>query len=166
MQDHDYIVLDGGSAGWALLARLVEAGTSVLRLKGLGANHPYTHIPARFNLGRGSSRKWMYKTEAESCLNRSEVCIPQSHSLGCGGSANGMIYIGGTELYQTNTNTNNSQHASLMKRYLRVVCRPPIIESHDLRACSAPAVQRIESDRYPKRLAGASSKQVFHCGTE
>lgn len=96
MQKYDYIVVGGGSAGCALVARLVEAGKSVLLLEaGPADNHPYIHIPATFIRVHGSRRTWMYKTEAEPRLNGREVYIPQGRTLGGGSSVNAMIYIRG-----------------------------------------------------------------------
>ncbi|WP_437880436.1 GMC family oxidoreductase [Pseudomonas sp. LRF_L74] len=96
MHNHDYIVVGGGSAGCALVARLVEAGKRVLLLEaGPADNHPYIHIPATFIRVHGSERTWMYKTEAEPHLNGRQVYIPQGRTLGGGSSVNAMIYIRG-----------------------------------------------------------------------
>jgi choline dehydrogenase-like flavoprotein len=99
MQEYDYIVAGGGSAGCVLASRLSEdPGTRVLLVEsGQRDSDKYIHIPATFFkvLEKGRDALF-YASEPEKGLNGRPSIVPQGHVLGGGSSVNAMVYIRGS----------------------------------------------------------------------
>lgn len=99
MQDYDYIVAGGGSAGCVVAARLSEdASNRVLLIEsGQRDSDKYIHIPATFFkvLEKGRDAVF-YASEPEKGLNGRPSIVPQGHVIGGGSSVNAMVYIRGS----------------------------------------------------------------------
>jgi choline dehydrogenase-like flavoprotein len=99
MQEFDYIVAGGGSAGCVLASRLSEdANNRVLLIEsGQRDTDRYIHIPATFFkvLEKGRDAL-LYASEPEQGLNGRPSIVPQGHVLGGGSSVNAMVYIRGS----------------------------------------------------------------------
>ncbi|WOH53385.1 GMC family oxidoreductase [Bradyrhizobium sp. sBnM-33] len=99
MQEYDYIVAGGGSAGCVLASRLSEdPGVRVLLIEsGQRDSDKYIHIPATFFkvLEKGRDALF-YFSEPEKGLNGRPSIVPQGHVLGGGSSVNAMVYIRGS----------------------------------------------------------------------
>lgn len=99
MQEYDYIVAGGGSAGCVLASRLSEdPNTRVLLIEsGQLDSDKYIHIPATFFkvLEKGRDALF-YSSEPEKGLNGRPSIVPQGHVLGGGSSVNAMVYIRGS----------------------------------------------------------------------
>ena len=99
MQDFDYIIAGGGSAGCVLAARLSEdANSRVLLIEsGHRDDDRYIHIPATFFKVIEKGRDALfYASEPEKGLNGRPSIVPQGHTLGGGSSINAMVYIRGS----------------------------------------------------------------------
>lgn len=99
MQEFDYIVVGGGSAGCVVAARLSEdPKTSVLMIEsGRRDDDKYIHIPATFFKVIEKGRDALfYASEPEKGLNGRPSVVPQGHTLGGGSSINAMVYIRGS----------------------------------------------------------------------
>ncbi|WP_244486069.1 GMC family oxidoreductase [Bradyrhizobium viridifuturi] len=99
MQDYDYIVAGGGSAGCVLASRLSEDSRNRVLLieSGQRDTDKYIHIPATFFkvLEKGRDALF-YASEPEQGLNGRPSIVPQGHVLGGGSSVNAMVYIRGS----------------------------------------------------------------------
>ncbi len=99
MQDYDYIVAGGGSAGCVLASRLSEDPRNRVLLieSGQRDTDKYIHIPATFFkvLEKGRDALF-YASEPEQGLNGRPSIVPQGHVLGGGSSVNAMVYIRGS----------------------------------------------------------------------
>ena len=99
MQEFDYIVAGGGSAGCVLASRLsADANNRVLLIEsGQRDTDKYIHIPATFFkvLEKGRDAL-LYASEPEHGLNGRPSIVPQGHVLGGGSSVNAMVYIRGS----------------------------------------------------------------------
>jgi choline dehydrogenase len=99
MQEYDYIVAGGGSAGCVLAARLSEDSSNRVLLveSGQRDTDKYIHIPATFFkvLEKGRDALF-YASEPEKGLNGRPSIVPQGHVLGGGSSVNAMVYIRGS----------------------------------------------------------------------
>ncbi len=103
MNEADFVVLGGGSAGGVLAARLSEqaGGTVTLLEAGPRDTHPWIHIPmgfARLHVTRKFD--WAYETEPEPELEPElegrRVYRPRGKVLGGSGSVNGLVFLRGS----------------------------------------------------------------------
>jgi choline dehydrogenase len=99
MQEYDYIVAGGGSAGCVVASRLSEdlRNRVLLIESGQRDTDKYIHIPATFFkvLEKGRDALF-YASEPEKGLNGRPSIVPQGHVLGGGSSVNAMVYIRGS----------------------------------------------------------------------
>jgi choline dehydrogenase len=99
MQEFDYIVAGGGSAGCVLASRLTEdSNVCVLMIEsGHRDDDRHIHIPATFFKVIEKGRDALfYASEPEKGLNGRPSIVPQGHTLGGGSSINAMVYIRGS----------------------------------------------------------------------
>lgn len=99
MEQSDYVILGGGSAGCVLAARLSEdPGTRVTLLEaGPPDDDPWIHIPVGFARLYVTQRfDWNYRTEPEPELDGRQVYWPRGKVLGGSGSVNGLVYLRGS----------------------------------------------------------------------
>ncbi len=98
MQEFDYIVVGGGTAGCVLANRLsAEPGTSVLLLEAGGKdNYFWIDIPVGYLYTIGNPRTdWCYVTEPDPGLNGRRIGYARGKVLGGCSSINAMIYMRG-----------------------------------------------------------------------
>ncbi|TYO65668.1 FAD-dependent oxidoreductase [Bradyrhizobium hipponense] len=99
MQEFDYIIVGGGSAGCVLASRLSEDPHARVLLieSGQRDTDKYIHIPATFFkvLEKGRDALF-YASQPEKGLNGRPSIVPQGHVLGGGSSVNAMVYIRGS----------------------------------------------------------------------
>lgn len=98
MENYDYIVVGGGTAGCVLADRLTSSGRySVLVLEAGGRpSSPWIRIPAGFSKLLTDTRyNWRFHTEAEDNTNLREISVPRGKGLGGSTLINGMIYVRG-----------------------------------------------------------------------
>ncbi|KAA0968926.1 FAD-binding protein [Aureimonas fodinaquatilis] len=98
VDEFDYIVIGGGTAGCTLANRLsVSADKRVLLLEaGKRDNYPWVHIPVGYLYCIGNPRTdWCFTTEPEPGLNGRSLGYPRGKVLGGCSSINGMIYMRG-----------------------------------------------------------------------
>ena len=98
MDETDYLVIGGGSAGCVVAARLSEGGARVTLLEaGPPDRHPWIHIPAAMLklLQNQKLVNWGYTTEPEKGSNDRAIRWPRGRTLGGSSSINGMLYVRG-----------------------------------------------------------------------
>jgi len=98
LDDVDYLILGGGTAGCILANRLTESGAHRVVLVEAGGEprSPYIHIPAGFgNLLRSPKHNWAYWSEPHPDTDGREIPIPSGKGLGGSGLINGMVYVRG-----------------------------------------------------------------------
>ncbi len=98
MDDVDYLIIGGGSAGCVLARRLTESGrfTALLVEAGGRPRSPYIRIPAGFgHLLRSRRYNWAYRSTPDEATDGREIPIPSGRGLGGSGLINGMVYVHG-----------------------------------------------------------------------
>ncbi len=96
MDEFDYIVVGGGSAGCTVTYRLVKAGKSVLMIEaGPDDDNQFVRMPGGFVRLFETERVQFYLSEPQAAAGGRPVAVPQGRTLGGGSSVNAMIYIRG-----------------------------------------------------------------------
>ena len=102
MNQYDYIIIGGGSAGCTLAARLSEDGQArVLLLEAGGRNDTMlVRMPAGVGelIKQKSAHNWGFWTEAEPHLDGRKLWWPRGKGLGGSSAINGMVYARGHPL--------------------------------------------------------------------
>ena len=98
MDEVDYLILGGGTAGCILANRLTASGRHRVLLVEAGGEprSPYIRIPAGFgNLLRSPRYNWGYESEPEPDTDDRAIPLPAGRGLGGSGNINGMVYVRG-----------------------------------------------------------------------
>lgn len=98
MQEFDYVIVGGGSAGCVLANRLSEESTNSVCLLEAGGSHknPLVWIPAgTFALLPTKIKNWAFETTPQTALSKRRGYQPRGKALGGSSSINAMIYIRG-----------------------------------------------------------------------
>jgi choline dehydrogenase len=98
MQEADYIIIGGGSAGCVLANRLsADAANSVVVIEAGGEGPGFwVNMPIGSVELVGNERyDWIHRTEPDPTLNDREIIWNAGKMLGGGGSLNGLVYIRG-----------------------------------------------------------------------
>ncbi|MDG9810114.1 GMC family oxidoreductase N-terminal domain-containing protein [Pseudomonas juntendi] len=98
MNNYDYVIVGGGTAGCILANRLTASGKhSVLVLEAGGEpNGRWIPIPAGFSKLMVDKRfNWDFKTKPEAGTYNREIAVPRGRGLGGSTLINGMIYVRG-----------------------------------------------------------------------
>jgi choline dehydrogenase len=98
MDDCDYLIIGGGTAGCVLANRLsgsAENRVVLLEAGGLDRNI-WLHIPMGYaKVHMRPKFNWLYPTEPEGELGGRAATIPRGKVLGGSGAVNGLVYIRG-----------------------------------------------------------------------
>lgn len=150
LDEYDYIVVGGGSAGCVLAARLSEdPGLRVLLLEAGPEDDSWTiRMPGalRFNF-LGGRYNWAFHTEAEPHLGSRRLYQPRGRGLGGSSSINGMTYVRGHALDYERWVTEGATGWS----YAEVLPYFKRIESHEI------GEDRWHGDAGPVRIARMSA---------
>jgi choline dehydrogenase-like flavoprotein len=98
MEEFDYVIVGGGSAGCVLANRLsADPRNRVLLLEAGGKDdYIWIRVPVGYLYCIGNPRTdWLYQTEAEAGLGGRSLKYPRGRVLGGCSSINGMIYMRG-----------------------------------------------------------------------
>lgn len=97
MQEFDYIIAGGGSAGCVLAGRLSEDKTAkVLLIEAGGSDsHPLFHVPAGFARMTKGIASWGWSTVAQKHMQERVFWYTQAKVIGGGSSINAQVYIRG-----------------------------------------------------------------------
>ncbi len=97
MEEHDFIVVGGGSAGCVLAARLsADPDLSVLLLEAGGSDDdPRVVTPAKFGSLPNTRFDWGFRTAPQAELCGRQIGYPRGRCIGGTGSINYMIYLRG-----------------------------------------------------------------------
>ncbi|RAG85793.1 choline dehydrogenase [Streptacidiphilus pinicola] len=103
LQNYDFVIVGGGSAGCALAARLsADPGNRVLVLEAGRPDYPwdvFIHMPAALTFPIGSRfYDWKYESEPEPFMHDRRIYHARGKVLGGSSSINGMIFQRGNPL--------------------------------------------------------------------
>eukprot|EP01032_Pedospumella_encystans_P001645 gene1645-1914_t len=100
MENFDYIVIGGGSAGSAVAGRLAVDGTRRVCLLEAGGRdwHPFYHLPAGFAKMTKGIGSWGWSTVPQRHMNNMVIRYTQAKIIGGGSSINAQIYTRGNAL--------------------------------------------------------------------
>ena len=99
MEQTDYLVIGGGTAGCILAARLSEDPAVRVTLLEAGPEDrdPWIHIPAGYaRLFASGKYDWSFATEPEPELGGRVIGWPRGRVLGGSGSINGLVFLRGS----------------------------------------------------------------------
>ena len=99
MNQSDYLVVGGGTAGCILAARLSEDPAVRVTLLEAGPEDrdPWIHIPAGYaRLFASGKFDWKFATEPEPELGGRSIAWPRGRVLGGSGSINGLVFLRGS----------------------------------------------------------------------
>jgi choline dehydrogenase-like flavoprotein len=97
MQDYDYIIAGGGSAGCVLAGRLSEdRNASVLLIEAGGSDrNPLFHVPAGFARMTKGIASWGWSTVPQKHMQGRVFWYTQAKVIGGGSTINAQVYIRG-----------------------------------------------------------------------
>ena len=98
MENPDYIIVGGGSAGCVLANRLsANPSTNVLLLEAGGIDrNPLIHIPAGYiKTMVNPAINWMFESEPEARTANRPIAFPRGKVLGGSSAINAMLYVRG-----------------------------------------------------------------------
>ena len=159
-EQHDFIILGGGSAGCALAARLSEDPSNRVLVLEAGRRDwkwdVFIHMPAALTIPIGSSfYDWKYQTEPEPFMGGRRVVHARGKVLGGSSSINGMIFIRGNpmdfEKWAGDPGMETWDHAHCLPYFKRSETR--LIGGDDHRGDSGPL--RLETGPCENPLFGA-----------
>jgi choline dehydrogenase len=146
LNEFDYIVVGGGTAGCVVAARLTESGRHrVLLLEAGGSDDRFfVRMPIGYGKCFHDPRvNWMYRSEPEAALNDRSGYWPRGKLLGGSGSINAMVCVRGLR-------QDYDDWAALGNRRLGMERRPSVLredrDAHDGHPCGraspVPCVHR------------------------
>lgn len=98
MDEVDYLIIGGGTAGCILANRLTHSGRHRVLLVEAGGvpRSVFIRVPAGFgNLLRSRRSNWAYESVPEPDTDDRAIPIPSGRGLGGSGLINGMVYVRG-----------------------------------------------------------------------
>jgi len=98
MNNFDFIIIGGGSAGCVLADKLSACGNYQICLLEAGSkdNHWSIHMPIGvIELMKDKVLNWQFNSEPESSQNNRKIFNPRGRTLGGSSSVNAMLYIRG-----------------------------------------------------------------------
>ncbi len=98
MDDVDYLIVGGGTAGCILASRLTESGRHRVLLVEAGGEprSPFIRVPAGFgHLLRSRRYNWGYESVPDPDTDSRAIPVPSGRGLGGSGLINGMVYVRG-----------------------------------------------------------------------
>lgn len=97
VQEYDYVIIGGGSAGCVLANRLSEdADVTVLLLEaGRKDSHPYIHMPVGFAKLTAGPYTWGYNTVPQEHAHNRQIPYAQGRVIGGGSSINAEVFTRG-----------------------------------------------------------------------
>lgn len=98
MDDVDYLIVGGGTAGCILASRLTESGRHRVLLVEAGGKPRslFIRIPAGFgHLLRSRRYNWAYESAPDPDTDGRAIPVPSGRGLGGSGLINGMVYVRG-----------------------------------------------------------------------
>lgn len=98
MDDVDYLIIGGGTAGCVLASRLSESGRDRVLLVEAGGTprSVFIRVPAGFgHLLRSRRYNWGYQSTPDPDTDGRAIPVPSGRGLGGSGLINGMVYVRG-----------------------------------------------------------------------